>query len=101
MTDKTYYVYIMSNPAGITYIGMTNDLYRRVQEHKNGSIPGFASTHKTRKLVYYEEFQYVDDAIAREKQIKSWRKEKKRTLIRNFNPKWTDLSKEWDQDIDS
>lgn len=101
MTDKTYYVYIMSNPAGITYVGVTNDLYRRVQEHKSGTVPGFATANKTRKLVYYEEFQYIHDAIFREKQIKSWRKEKKRALIRSFNVKWTDISKEWDQDVDS
>jgi putative endonuclease len=85
----------MSNLAGITYVGVTNDIYRRVQEHKSGRIPGFATANKTRKLVYYEEFQYVDEAIAREKQIKSWRKEKKRTLIKTLNPKWADLSKGW------
>lgn len=90
--QKSFYVYIMSNPAGITYVGMTNDIARRVSEHKSGVLPGFARKHGTKKLVYYEEFQYVEDAIAREKQIKSWRKEKKRTLIRELNPKWDDLS---------
>jgi putative endonuclease len=94
----TYYIYIMSNNAGITYIGVTNDLARRVHEHKTGKIPGFASAHKTHKLVHYEEFPYINDAIAREKQLKSWRREKKRALITETNPKWDDLSKEWQQE---
>lgn len=92
---RIFYVYIMSNPAGITYIDMTNDIARRVSEHKRAALPGFARKHGTKKLVHYEEFQYVEDAIAREKQIKSWRKEKKRTLIREFNPMWDDLSAGW------
>jgi putative endonuclease len=95
MTDQNYYVYIMSNNAGITYVGVTNDLYRRVEEHKAGKIRGFSATNKTHKLVYHEEFQYIEDAIFREKQIKSWRREKKRALIRSFNPKWEDLSLGW------
>lgn len=93
---RTYYVYIMSNKAGITYIGMTNDLERRVAEHKTGKWPGFSREHETYRPVYYEEFQYVLEAIAREKQIKSWRKEKKRALIREFNPKWQDLGADWE-----
>ena len=93
--QRNFYVYIMSNLAGITYVGMTNDIARRVSEHKRGALPGFARKHGTKKLVYYEDFQYVEDAIAREKQIKSWRKEKKRALIRELNPKWDDLSAGW------
>ncbi len=95
MTDRNYYVYIMSNNAGITYVGVTNDLFRRIEEHKAGKIHGFSSTNKTYKLVYYEEFQYIEDAIFREKQIKSWRRDKKRALIRASNPKWKDLSQGW------
>jgi putative endonuclease len=91
----TYYVYIVSNPAGITYIGVTNDIFRRMQEHKSEALPGFSRTNKTNKLVYYEEFQYINDAIEREKQIKTWRKEKKRNLIKSVNPKWKDLSEDW------
>lgn len=94
-SHRTFYVYIMFNPAGITYVGMTNDIVRRVSEHKRGALPGFARKHGTKKLVYYEEFQYVEDAIPREKQIKSWRKAKKRALIRELNPKWDDLSAGW------
>lgn len=93
--QRTFYVYIMSNPAGITYVGMTNDIYRRVGEHKRGTLPGFSRKYETKKLVYYEEFQYVEDAIKREKQIKGWRREKKRALLRELNPKWDDLSDQW------
>lgn len=91
----TYYVYIMSNRAGITYIGITNNILRRVAEHKTGKYPGFSKKHHTHRLVYYEEHQYVNDAIYREKQIKTWRKEKKRDLITFLNPKWADLSAEF------
>jgi putative endonuclease len=87
-----YYVYIMSNNAGITYIGVTNNIIRRVGEHKTGKFPGFSKRNKTHKLVYYEEHQYINDAIYREKQIKTWRKEKKRDLITFLNPRWVDLS---------
>ena len=89
----TYYVYIMSNNAGITYIGVTNNIARRVEEHKTGKFPGFSKRYKTHKLVYYEEHQYINDAIYREKQIKTWRQQKKRDLITFLNPKWEDLSK--------
>ncbi len=87
---RTYFVYIMSNNVGIT-----NDIFRRVHEHKIGVFSGFSKVHSTHKLVYYEEYEYVEDAILREKQIKSWRKAKKRALIRNSNPKWRDLSDDW------
>ena len=92
---KLYYVYIMSNNAGIIYVGMSNDLARRVKEHKGGIGSVFSLQNHTHKLVYYEEFQYVEDAINREKQIKSWRKQKKRALIREQNPRWGDLSQGW------
>jgi len=85
----------MANNSGITYIGVTNDIYRRVHEHKSGKLPGFSRKYKPRKLVYYEEYQYVEDAIVREKQIKRWRKQKKRQLITSLNPKWQDLSTDW------
>jgi putative endonuclease len=85
----------MSNNAGITYVGMTNDIQRRVSEHKAGILPGFTKVEKTHKLVHFEEYQYVYDAIFREKQIKSWRREKKRKLITENNPQWDDLSKDW------
>ncbi len=97
--QNPFYVYIMSNNSGITYIGVTNDIARRVEEHKTGIHPGFSRKYKTHKLVHYEEYQYVEDAIAREKQIKGWRKEKKRALITTSNPTWSDLSDGWYEDL--
>jgi len=97
-SHASFYVYIMSNNSGLTYVGATNDIARRVEEHKTGSLPGFSRKYETHKLVHIEEFQYVEDAIMREKQIKNWRREKKRTLITNSNPKWTDLSEGWFED---
>jgi putative endonuclease len=97
--SPTYYVYIMSNNAGITYIGVTNNLVRRVDEHKTGCYPGFSKRYKTHKLVYYEEHYYINDAIYREKQIKSWRRQKKRDLITFLNPRWGDLSADFYDEV--
>lgn len=94
---RTFFVYIMSNKAGITYVGVTNDIFRRVEEHKRGVLPGFSRREKTYRLVYYEEFAYVEDAILREKQIKLAQGEK-RKLIVSANPKWEDLSEAWFMD---
>lgn len=85
----------MANLSGSTYVGVTNDLERRVQEHKQGRLEGFTKRYKIDMLMYYEEFDFIEDAIAREKQIKGWRKEKKRELIDSVNPKWLDLSRDW------
>ena len=90
-----FYVYIMTNGTGTTYVGMTNDIERRVREHQEGLVHGFTSKYKIRYLVYYEEFKYVYDALAREKQIKNWGTVKKKVLISEANPKWEDLSKDW------
>ena len=90
-----YWVYIMSNKTNtVLYTGVTNDLYRRYIEHKEGTIKGFTQKYKCRHLLYYEEFQYVDDAIIREKEIKAWRREKKERLITTVNPQKEDLAKE-------
>jgi putative endonuclease len=91
-----FYVYILANKAGTIYTGVTNDLERRVREHKAGTLAGFTKKYKVALLVYYEEFEYVHDAIAREKQIKAYRREKKDALINEFNPKWEDLAKDWE-----
>jgi putative endonuclease len=85
----------MSNNSGITYVGMTNDIYRRVSEHKTGLFEGFSKRYGTKNLVYVEEYGDVYDALYREKQIKTWRKEKKRNLIKSMNPRWQDLSEGW------
>lgn len=88
----SYWVYIMTNAYKyVLYIGVTNDLARRYQEHKNGMLEGFTQKYNCHYLVYYEEYQMVNDAIAREKQLKKWLREKKYTLIRRLNPRMEDL----------
>ncbi len=89
-----YFVYIVASRSRVLYVGVTNDLNRRVGEHKEGLIPGFSQKYKTNRLVYYESTSDVRGAIAREKQIKRWRREKKVNLIENLNPEWNDLARE-------
>ena len=91
----TYYVYIMTNAHHTTlYIGVTNDLQRRVSEHKSGKIKGFTQKYNLSVLVYFEECGDVNDAIQREKQLKGWSRLKKEALIERINPNWQDLAKE-------
>jgi len=92
---KQYYVYIVASKSRTLYVGVTNDLERRVYEHKKGLLPGFTSKYRASRLVYFESTENVESAIAREKQIKSWRREKKVTLIEANNATWEDLSAEW------
>jgi putative endonuclease len=87
----TYFVYILTNRSGTLYVGMTNDLRRRVYQHKNKLIEGFTSRYKIDRLVYFESTTSVRSAIAREKQIKRWRREKKAALIESTNRDWKDL----------
>ena len=90
--DKTYYVYIMTNITNsVLYIGITNDLQRRVYEHKNGLIKGFSEKYNIHKLVYYETTNDVNSAIKREKQLKNWYRQWKMNLIKNKNPGFADL----------
>ncbi len=84
----------MASESGTLYIGMTNNLLRRVLEHKSGEIKGFSQKYGCKKLVYYEEGIEVYGALEREKQIKRWRRNKKEFLIRSINPRWNDLSDE-------
>jgi putative endonuclease len=86
-----YYVYIMSSEARILYTGVTNDLVRRVYQHKNGLLPGFTSKYKIERLVYFETTSDVRTAISREKQIKGWMRKKKIELIESVNPGWEEL----------
>jgi len=89
---RRYYTYIVTNKKrGILYTGMTNDLAGRAYQHKNKLVKGFTSRYNLDKLVWFEEFQWVNDAIAREKQIKRWSRKKKIALIESFNPDWKDL----------
>ena len=94
---KDYYVYIMSNVSRTLYVGVTNDLQRRVHEHKQKLSQGFTSKYNLTLLVYFEATSDVEAAIAREKQIKGWLRAKKVSLIESVNPKWLDMSAEWEQ----
>jgi putative endonuclease len=90
---KAFYVYLMTNRSRVVlYTGITNSLVRRVWQHQNGEIDGFTKNYKVSRLVYYERFNRPRDAIAREKEIKGWRREKKNALVERMNPKWADLS---------
>jgi putative endonuclease len=95
MTQHTYTVYILASKSGTLYIGVTGDIYRRLSEHKQKLIDGFTKKYDCNKLVYYEIYTDVKQAIAREKQLKNWRRAKKEKLISTINILWTDLSEEW------
>ena len=90
-----YYVYMMTNHSGTLYVGVTNDLHRRIWQHKQKLIEGFTKRYNITRLVYYEETSDVTAAIAREKQIKGWLRKKKIALIESLNPGWKDLSDGW------
>lgn len=92
---KQFYVYIMSNKSRTLYTGVTNDLERRVYEHKRKLVAGFTTKYNIDRLVYYEATEDVNTAISREKQIKGWLRAKKIALIESMNPQWADLSGRW------
>ena len=92
--ERSFFVYIMSNRSKTLYTGVTNNLQRRVWEHKQRIGSEFCKHYKLDRLVYAERFQYVNNAIAREKQIKGWLRVKKIALIVSQNPTWSDLSTE-------
>ena len=94
---RRYFVYIMTNPSKTLYTGLTNSIRRRVREHKEKLIPGFTSKYNITRLVYFESYEDVHKAIEREKEIKSWTRAKRVALIESRNPRWDDLSREWDQ----
>jgi len=95
MDPKKYSVYIVASRTGSLYIGMTNNLYVRVLQHKSGEIEGFSSKYHCNRLVYWESFDEVLKAIDREKQLKGWRRAKKIVLIEAVNPRWQDLAEKW------
>jgi putative endonuclease len=94
-SKRTYWVYIMTNRSGTLYTGVTNNLARRVAEHRNRTVPGFASRYRIGRLIHAEPFSDVREAITREKQIKAWRRSHKLNLIAESNPEWRDLGEEW------
>ena len=93
--EYRFYTYILGSLSGTLYIGMTNNLARRIWQHKRHEIAGFTATYGVDRLVYFESFDDVRTAISREKQLKRWTRQKKIALIEMLNPSWIDLSKEW------
>jgi putative endonuclease len=92
---RKYFVYILTNRSKTLYTGMTNNLNRRIVEHKTHINPGFTSKYNINRLVYFEEWLDPRSAIAREKQIKGWLRAKKVALIESMNPEWNDLAADW------
>src|SRR5256885_3870301 len=95
--EHEYWFYIRASLSGTLYTGITGVLFPRVMQHKAGEIEGFTRQYKCNRLVYYESFEDVRMAIAREKQIKRWRRSKKIALIEKMNPRWADLAEHWGQ----
>jgi putative endonuclease len=89
--EHHYYVYILSSKSRTLYIGVTNDLFNRMEQHRNDEFDGFTKKYKVNRLVYYERFQYINSAIGREKQLKGWLRERKIALIVENNPTWEDI----------
>jgi predicted GIY-YIG superfamily endonuclease len=97
MRDYNFYVYILSNQRNtVLYIGVTNNLKRRTYEHKTKALKGFTSRYNIDKLVYYEHYTHIEEAIMREKRLKKWKREWKNELINKNNPEWKDLYGEID-----
>ena len=94
-TEKWFYVYIVTNRSRTLYIGITGEFRLRVFQHKTGVFEGFTSRYKMDRLIYWEKFKRVKNAIAREKQLKGWTRIKKIQLIVSMNPTWKDLAKDW------
>jgi len=92
---KVYCVYILSSSRGTLYTGVTNNIWNRLLTHKRKDLNGFTRKYSINRLIFYEEYRYINIAIAREKEIKGWRRSKKLALIRSFNPEFTDLSQDW------
>jgi putative endonuclease len=97
--DHKYWVYIMASLSGTLYIGITGRFTVRVLQHKAGEVEGFSGQYKCNRLVYYESFDDVKKAIAREKQLKGWRRAKTIALIEKMNPRWEDPAEHWGQKI--
>ena len=93
--EKNYHVYILSSRSHVLYTGVTNDFLSRVGQHRDGKVSSFTARYRIHRLVYFETFHEVRAAIAREKQIKSWAREKRAELIQASNRTWVDLAVEW------
>ena len=97
MGDRTYYVYLLASKSRRLYVGVTNNLERRLFEHKSKKIDGFTKQYNIDRLVHFEQTSDILNAIAREKQIKGWNRSKKISLIEAGNPGWEDLAADWYQ----
>jgi putative endonuclease len=93
--EKRYYVYIMSSRSLTLYTGVTGDIYHRALQHKAVEVEGFTKRYHINRLVYYETFKYVNNALTREKQVKAWTRAKRLALIKTMNPAWQDLAEGW------
>jgi putative endonuclease len=94
--DRRFYVYIMTNkPWGTLYVGVTNNIFRRVYEHRSGELPGFTQKYALRQLVFFEQHGSADSSISREKRIKKWPRSWEINLVRTDNPDWIDLAADW------
>ena len=92
---RMFWVYILASRSRVLYVGVTNDLLRRIREHPTREVPGFTAKYRIDRLVHCEETDDIEAAIAREKEIKGWRRSKKIVLIEAANPTWIDLSQGW------
>jgi putative endonuclease len=94
-SEKHYYVYIVASRSLNLYTGVTNSIYHRALQHKSGEMDGFTKKYNINRLVYYETFEHIGNAIAREKQVKAWTRAKRLALIKSINPTWQDLAEGW------
>jgi putative endonuclease len=97
-TRICFYVYIAASISGTLYIGVTNNLHKRIWQHKQGALEGFTKQYEVNRLIYFESFDDIRTAINREKQLKGWSRRKKIWLVERVNPSWEDLSREWYDD---
>jgi putative endonuclease len=93
--DRRFFVYIVASRSRTIYVGVTRSLKKRIPEHREGRVPGFTTRYRIHRLVYFETYREAHAAINREKQIKSWGREKKVALIESRNPTWSDLAGAW------
>jgi len=99
MNEVMYYTYIVASRSHNFYVGMTSDIEVRVWQHKNGVFEGYSKKYNCNRLVWFERHPFVQNAIAREKQLKGWSRAKKIALVERENPAWVDLSEEWGKSV--
>lgn len=99
LETHAYWVYILSSRSRTLYIGVTNNLVHRVLQHRESNGSSFTARYRMTRLVYFEKFQHIQDAIAREKELKDWRRELKLQMIERDNPSWTDLAEGWSREV--